>query len=179
MSIVQAVTADQLFMFPADGLRRELIHGEMRTMSPASAFHGKIANLIAHYLTAFVLEHDSGTVFAAESGFWLDRDPDHVRAPDVSFVKKGRPIPEQSFFPGSPDLAIEVTSPSDTYDEVLKKVQDWLDYGTARVVVVDPRTRTAMVYDADQSVARLTIGQSLTGGDVVPGWELPLSKIFA
>lgn len=179
MSTVQGFTAAQLLNLPDDGLRRELIHGEVRVKSPSIAWHGKIAARVAAALFNFVQRQQLGSVFAAETGFLLATDPDHVRAPDVSFVAAGRDVPETGFFPGPPDLAVEVISPGDTYGEVEEKVLDWLAHGTRRVVVVDPRTRTATIHDADGSVARFNETQTLDGGKILSGWSLPLSEIFA
>ena len=90
-----------------------------------------------------------GRVYAAETGFRLALDPDTVRAPDVAFVRQER-IEEvgkvEGYWPGAPDLAVEVISPGDLYTEVEEKVFTWLEGGTRLVIVVDPRRRTAAVF---------------------------------
>ena len=78
---------------------------------------------------------------AASTGFIIDTAPDTVRAPDVSFVSRERAeatAEERGFFPGAPDLAVEVISPNDRYSEIEEKVSDWLRAGTQMVVVIDP-----------------------------------------
>src|SRR5712692_7326151 len=81
-------------------------------------------------------------VYAAETGFWISSDPDTVRAPDVAFVSQRR-LDElgdvEGYWPGAPDLVVEVISPSDTYTEVEEKVLEWLEAGARMVVVVNPR----------------------------------------
>jgi Uma2 family endonuclease len=85
---------------------------------------------------------------------------------------------EEGFWRGAPDLAIDVVSPSDTYTEVEEEVGDWLDAGTRMVVVVNPRTRSASVYQARDQIQNLTEDDPLDRGDVVPGWTLPLREVF-
>ena len=82
------------------------------------------------------------------------------------------------FFPGPPDLAVEVISPSDTYSEVEEKVADWLNAGTQAVVVVDPRRRMVKVHRSVTDATVLTESDTLAVDDVVPGWEMPVREIF-
>ena len=91
---------------PDDGMRHELVRGELTTMTPAGSFHGAIASLIDRHLGNHVAAHDLGQTFTADAGFTLQRGPDTVRAPDVAFVRKERFRRERSFYPGAPDLAI-------------------------------------------------------------------------
>lgn len=85
---------------------------------------------------------------------------------------------ERGFWPGAPDLAVEVTSPDDSFEEVEEKVFDWLDAGTRMVVVVNPRKRSATVYRSRSEIAAMREGEVLEGGEVVPGWRLPVGEIF-
>jgi len=84
----------------------------------------------------------------------------------------------QEYFPGAPDLAIEVVRATDFYPEVEAKVREYLRAGTRMVIVVDPRKQTATV-NTPSDVRRLTIEDSIDGADVVPGWLLPLRDVFA
>src|SRR5215218_2442731 len=106
------VTADELLAMGDIG-RCELIYGELVMMSPAGAEHGVIAGRLFLAISQHVEATGLGLAFAAETGFKLSSDPDLVRAPDASFVTKARigaSLPK-GFFPGSPDLAVEVVSP--------------------------------------------------------------------
>ncbi|MBA2244708.1 MAG: Uma2 family endonuclease, partial [Gemmatimonadetes bacterium] len=80
-SPARLVTAEELLRMPDDGIRRELVRGELRTMPPAGRRHGKVAMRIGVRLGNFVEEHGLGEVYAAETGFKLESDPDTVRAP--------------------------------------------------------------------------------------------------
>lgn len=151
-------------------------------MTPAGFRHGSIAMTIGSSLKRNVEANRLGTVLAAETGFLLGTDPDHVRAPDAALVCRERVEAAgdvAGFWPGAPDLAVEVISPGDTYGEVDEKVLDWLEAGTRMVLVADPRRRVVTVYRSLKNVCVLTDEDTLDGADVVPGWSLPLREIFA
>ena len=178
----RVTTADELLALPDDGRRRELVRGELLAVSPAGHWHGDCAARILIRLGAFVEAHGLGTTYAAETGFWIGRDPDTVRAPDVAFVtaERARLVPRgPGFFPGAPDLAAEVVSPDDSFTAVQQKALDWLAAGSRMVLVVDPRQRTVTVFRAPGDVRVLGETDTLDGADVVPGFELPLADLFA
>lgn len=175
------MTADELLRRPDDGLRHELIRGELTTMAPAGSQHGIVALRIGRFLGNYVEEHGLGQTFGAETGFKIGSTPDTVRAPDAAFVARERfesVGPTEKFWPGAPDLAVEVVSPSDSYSEVQDKVFDWLEAGTRLVMVADPRRRTVTVYRSSKEIEVLTVRDLLDGGDVVPGWRLPIADLF-
>jgi Uma2 family endonuclease len=173
-------TADELFVMPDDGFRCELVRGEVRRMPPAGSEHGAVIMNIGTPLDQFVKANSLGVVFGAETGFKIASEPDTVRAPDLAFVRRER-IPEegipQGFWPGAPDLAVEVVSPSDTYTEVEEKVHDWLNAGTRIVLVLNPRTRTVAVYTSHTDVVRLTESDTLDGGEVLPGFTCRVAEL--
>jgi Uma2 family endonuclease len=174
-------TAEELLRMPDNGLRRELIHGEVKTMAPAGHQHGRIAQRIALSLGQHVAVHKLGEVYAAETGFKLASTPDHVRAPDAAFVRRERVVAVgelEGFWPGAPDLAVEVISPSDSFADVEEKVFDWLDAGSRAVVVVNPKKRSVTLYRSVSDVRVLGEKESLSVEDVVPGWSLPVRDLF-
>jgi Uma2 family endonuclease len=178
---IRPMIAEELLQMPDDGFRYELVRGELRKMPPAGHVHGKVANRLNWRLAQYVEVNDLGVVYIAETGFKLASDPDHVLAPDVAFISRER-VEEvgdtAGFWPGAPDLVVEVISPSDTYTEVEEKVFDWLEAGTRMVVVVNPRRRAVTVYRSLTDVVVLTENDTLDGGDVVPGWNMPVKDIF-
>jgi len=132
-------------------------------------------------LGQYVADHRLGEVYAAETGFKLKTNPDTVRAPDVSFIRQERvdEIGEtESFWPGAPDLAVEVNSPGDTVGEVEGKVQEWLSAGARSVWVVSPKLRTVTAYRSLTDIVMLTEKDALDGGEVVPGFQFPVAKLF-
>ena len=176
------MTAEELLEMPDDGFRYELVRGELIKMAPTGFYHGVTGDRVERNISTYAYENGLGEVCAAETGFLLSRDPDHVRAPDVAFVRRERVEVvgyTHGFFPGAPDLAVEVISPSDRYTEVDEKVAEWLAAGTSMVVVVNPRNRTVRVHRPTTDSVLLTEKDTLDGGDVVPGWEMPVADIFA
>ena len=175
------MTADELLRLPDDGMRHELVRGELRSMSPMGWQHGKITLKAGRSLLAHVEAHDLGIAGVGDVGFILAVHPDTVRAPDVCFIRRER-IPESGeptgYWTIPPDLAIEVLSPNDRYAEVEKKVTEWLDFGVPLVLVVDPRRRTVAVHRPHQPVRILTEDDVLDGEDVVPGWSHPVRELF-
>ena len=182
MVIVQKpVTAEELLSMPDYGLRSELVKGEVRWMPPAGNVHGRLAVNVTAPLFQHVRENNLGTVFAAETGFKISADPDTVRAPDVAFVRRERVEAAgdiEGFWPGAPDLAVEVISPGDLYTEVEEKVADWLQAGTEMVVVVNSRNKTVAVRRSASEIKILGNGDTLDGAEVVPGWSLPVRDVF-
>jgi Uma2 family endonuclease len=177
-------TAEELLRMPDDGFRYELVRGELRKMTPAGNKHGYLALRIASRLERHVEDNGLGKTYAAETGFKLSSDPDTVRAPDAAFVSRARleEVGEiEGYWPGAPDLAVEVISPSDTHTEVVEKALAWLEAGCRMVLAVDPSRRTVTVYRALDDIRILTgeADETLDGADVVPGWSLPVAELFA
>lgn len=173
-------TAEQLLQ--AAGLGRcELVRGELIMMTPAGFRHGCVAGSISRVLGNYVSEHLLGVVTGAETGFHIHRDPDTVRAPDVAFVRAQRVPATQptGYFPGPPDLAVEVLSPGDRASELLAKVQDWLEAGCQVVWVADPKTQTLTVYKKGGEHLVLTPDQMVDAGEVVPGFRVAVRELFA
>ncbi|HMA35689.1 MAG TPA: Uma2 family endonuclease [Chloroflexia bacterium] len=178
----QTITAADLERMPDDGARYELVRGELRKMAPAGHNHGRIAMNLAGPLFHYVKLHNLGIVFAAETGFLLGRQPDTVRAPDVAFIGRERAAAirmEDGFWPGAPDLAVEVISPGDLYTDVEEKVFDWLEAGTQMVLVINPRKHLVTVYRSLTELTVLAENDTIDGGMVVPGWTMPVRELFA
>jgi Uma2 family endonuclease len=182
MSTTTLVTAEQLLYMPDDGFRYELIAGEVRKMSPAGWKHGLIAARLHLSLGRYVEDHGLGALFEGDTGFVLASDPDTVRAPDVAFIRRERlsaEMPTEAFWPGPPDLAVEVVSPGDTVHEVDDKVKAWLDAGTRMVWVIDPKWRSVTVYRSAVRVTVLTENDELSGEEVVEGFRCVVGELFA
>ena len=116
---------------------------------------------------------------ATEPGFRLADN--HVRVPDAAFVRKERADAERDtdgFFPGPPDLAVEIISPSDRYTAVAEKVADWLSAGTLAVITVNPRNRTVGIHRPHTDAIVLNEDDVLEVQDIIPGWRMPVSEIF-
>lgn len=178
----RCITADELFEMPDDGFHRyELVQGRLLTMTAAGPLHGAIGNRLAAALTTHVDNERLGVVFAADTGFKLESDPDTVRAPDVSFVSRQR-IPlggvPVRFWQGPPDLAVEVLSPTDSRLETRDKIEQYLQLGVREVWFVEPSPRLVTVFRPGQVPQVFTEADRLDGGDVIPGFRYPLSRLF-
>jgi Uma2 family endonuclease len=180
-NLAKLVTADDLLHMPRGRVRRELVAGELREMPLRGLEDSRIATNFALTLGSFVKQQSLGVALPAGVGFVLARDPDTVRAPCAAFIARDRLASianRQGFFPGAPDLAVEVISPNDTYSEVEEKVAAWLDAGCLMVVVANPRNRTLKVYRSRTEILVLTIDDTFSGSDLLPGFQLPVKEIF-
>lgn len=150
-------------------------------MAPPGAEHGRVALTVGALLFAHVRQTDSGITFAAETGFLLARDPDTVRAPDAAFVSRERADAvgcTVKHWPGAPDFAVEVLSPSDSFAEVESKALAWVGAGTRVLLVVDPTRRTATAYRGRGDVRVHIEDETLDLSDAVPGWSVALAEFF-
>ncbi len=183
MGVKQLVTAEELWALPErPGVRYELVEGELVEVPGAGALHNVIAALVYELIRAFVRERDLGVVSTDGAGYILDRGPDLLRIPDVSFVSWER-VPEEGipegFWPVAPDLAVEVVSPGDRADEVHDKVREYLDAGTRLVWVLWPRRRSVTAHTPDGVARELGPDDELDGGEVLPGFRARVAELFA
>ena len=175
-------TAQQLLEMLDDGYRYELVRGEIRKMPPSFEEHGLVSANVAVDLAPYVRRNGLGRVIVAKTGYLLESNPDHVRAPDVSFLRQERLSPPgegRSFVQGAPDLAFEVLSPSNRPGPMAEKVADYLAAGCPMVVVIDPDARNVTVHRPGEEPLVLKDSDTLDGGDVVPGWRMPVREIFS
>jgi Uma2 family endonuclease len=175
-------TADDLLALPrGQGVRHELVRGELRTMSPAGWWHGAVAAALIEHLRAHARAFDLGVVFGCETGFVLARKPDTVRAPDAAFVAWDRipAAPAPGFFDGPPDLAAEVVSPGDAAARLDGKCADWLAAGVRVLWIVDPLARTVAVHSPPSPVRVLDVDGVLDGAELLPGLRLRVRDLFA
>lgn len=157
-----------------------LIDGELCIKMAPTELHGEIATLISHYLLSYALPRDLGRV-GGEVGF---HPPDYrgtVLLPDVSFISKARMArrARDSYVPHMPDLAVEVISKSQSWSQVRRKAETYLRHGTTLVWLIDPRAKRAEVWrgGTEQREVIQHDGE-LSGGDILPGFRLPLRRIF-
>ena len=175
------ITAEEFAQMPGppDGSRQELVKGVIVTMPPAKGPHGACCSKVNRRLGNFIEEHGLGTVFANDTGFVTERDPDTVRGPDVSFWSRAR-LPEipQEYINIPPDLAVEVVSPSDHWSRIQTLIRHCLERGVRMVWVVDPINRSVLAYRSLQLSKILVESEMLSGEDVVPGFTCRVAELF-
>jgi Uma2 family endonuclease len=171
--------ADLLAM--PDGKNHELVDGrivERRSGARSSQVGGGLMSRLGWYCE----ERGLGWIFSPSCGYQcFPHDPDRVRRPNVSFVRQGRfsggRLPE-GFVPFAPDLAVLVVAPDDLVYELDERLGDYRKAGVPLVWVINPRSRTAMVYRSGGTISRLPEDDELSGEEVIPGFRCPLREIL-
>jgi Uma2 family endonuclease len=175
------ITVQEFLMMPDDGAPTELVRGRIVPRNVPAPRHGYFCALIVRLLGEFVWPRDTGRILSNDSGVITERDPDTLRGADVSFysyetLAKG-PLPE-GYLEISPDVIFEVRSPTDRWVYTLAKVQECLNAGVKAVCVLDPRTESLTVYDNDGPPKVLYKGDTLKLPSILPGFELPIARLF-
>jgi len=160
----------------------EIVNGQRVDLPPMSAYATWLASRL-HIRLGLYTEDKGMGVSVTEMLFVLDAEHNLRRRPDVAFVSTARwpldrALPETGDWEVVPDLAVEVISPNDVFKDVLAKVREYFHYGVQAVWVVAPEERQVYVYDAPTHVRILTGQDELTGGEVVPGFHMPLGHLF-
>ena len=170
--IVALEAADKRLYELVDGV---LVEKAMGTRESQLAF------LIGYFIMRFLERHDLGIVLGADGA--LRVMPGLVRIPDISFISwvklPDRELPHKPIADLFPDLAVEVLSESNTKPEMERKLQDYFRVGVRLVWVIQPKTQTAKIYTSPTDVRHIGKAQALDGGDVLPGFKLPLRQLFA
>lgn len=158
----------------------ELINGVLveKTMGVRESI---IALNCGHHICGYLEEHDRGIAFTADGPIRIKRG--RIRFPDTGFVSWDR-ITDDDFLESAildaiPNLAVEVISKGNTPREMELKLRDYFRAGVELVWYIYPKTQTAVVYTSATSKKAITIDGSLDGGKVLPGFSLPLKKLFA
>ncbi len=176
----EATEEDVLDVLSKEGKLCELVNGVLveKVMGMRESC---LATMLVHILRTFLNGRRLGTVSGADGLMRLA--PGLVRIPDVAFISwdkfPGRRLPDAPIPDLFPDLAVEVLSRSNTEEEMAQKLRDYFDSGVRLVWFVDPETRTVEVNTSSDHSTVLREDQTLDGGDVLPGFSLPLRQLFA
>jgi Uma2 family endonuclease len=178
----RGVTAEELWDMPdVPGKRLELINGEVVELPGSGALQSLIATTLLRLLHQFVEEQDLGLVFPDGLGYVLQRNPDHLRIPNISFIAWDR-VPEgevtEWFWEGAPTLAVEIVSPDDRAVDLRERIHDYLNAGSAYVWVLWPRQHSVSVYLANGKSRELGPDAMLEAQDILPGFSVRVSDLF-
>lgn len=160
----------------------EVVDGVTVELPEMSAPSNQIKSRLQTRLGAFAETHESGQALS-ETLFILDAERNLRRRPDVAFLSPqrwplDREVPWEGDWPVVPDLCIEVTSPHDLYDDVTGKVREYFAYGVGQVWVVWPPEREVHIYHSRDRQTILGEGGEVGGGDILPGFSLPVADLF-
>ncbi len=173
-------TAHDLLTHPEWG-PCELVRGKVVPVCRPKNKHGRLVVSLGGKLDVFVETNGLGMVFS-ESGVFTEHDPDTVRSPDIHFVRTEN-CPTGEAFDGymekPPELCVEIVSPSDTPAKLWEKITEYRQFKVKLIWVIDPELLQARVYRLDGTWAEIPYSGVLSGEDVLPGFELPLAKLFA
>jgi Uma2 family endonuclease len=179
------LTADEYFTHPASREPGELVRGRICVMSPAGHGHHTVIDNLYPRLSLYVRERRLGRAYGDNLGFRLDipgEVTDTVRSPDVSFLRAERlpagGVPSAGFVAFAPDLAVEVLSPDQTAADMDERMADYFAAGTRLFWVVNPARRTVAVHSPAAPTRWLREGDALDGGEVVPGFSVPVADLF-
>jgi Uma2 family endonuclease len=173
------ITGAELFAMGDIG-PSELVKGEVIHHMPTGHLHGFFENIVAFFLTLFVREHKLGQILTGEVGIYTRRNPDTVRAADVTFISNQRLARAQAegYLDVAPELVVEIMSPGNTWSEVQEKLAEYFAVGVLMVWVVDPQLEQIHVYRSLEQVKLLGKQDALMGEDVLPGFQVALAEIF-
>ena len=175
------LTAEDLLRLNSQGVKGELIRGVLCETVSAGMERGQIAMTFGAALVAYTRPRRLGRVIGSDSGILLQRSPDTVREPDIAYISAEKlPLGArvQGYLEIIPELVVEIVSPSDTQREVNDKTLMWLAHGVSMALEVYPAERAIMVHRPGSPAVTLAGDDVLDGGDVLPGFSLPLREIF-
>jgi len=160
----------------------EIVDGKRVELPPMGAYQSVLASCLDQILGHFARAQGLGRV-VVETLFQLDREGKLQRKPDVAFVSyqrwaKNLRVPDTNAWDVIPELAIEVNSPSNTANEILRKIHDYFTAGVLCVWVVYPVTEQIYVYSSPENTAILSKKDHWDGGTILPGFRFPVAQLF-
>ena len=183
-AITSTMTTEELFALPDDGIERDIIRGELREypVTKRSRRHSKVMVAVGHILLSWVIDKKvGGEVAAGEAGVRLRRNPETSVGIDVAYfsMKSLSEMPvDQPWYDGPPELAVEILSPSDTHENLVEKINLYLECGVPVVWILDPDFQTVTVYRSSTAPSMLRVHETLDGHPELPGFSAPVRDFF-
>lgn len=180
----QLMTAEEFYQWVHRPENRdrffELECGEVIEILPLGKYHGFVCANAAHILGNFASRRRKGYVCSNDSGVIVERDPDTVRGPDLSFYDDDctADTMERQYAEEPPKVAVDVLSPNDRINHVLVRVTQLLARGVVLVWLVDPEARDVTVHRLGRPTYRVQAGDELTGEDVLPDFRCRVEDFF-
>lgn len=173
------LTGEELFELGDIG-RTELVKGELVRMAPTGHPHGHIEVNFSAALHTFVRQRKLGRVLSGEVGVYTGRDPDTVRGADVAYISNERlaQVQSHSYLDVAPELIVEVMSPDDRWYDINDKLTEYFNIGVQIVWVADPQRKQVHVYRSLTEIEILGVGDTLSGGEALPGFSVAVAELF-
>jgi Uma2 family endonuclease len=185
VAAVPAMTTEELLALPEDGVERWLIRGELREKprTKRNRWHSRIMARVTYYLEGWLELQPlpRGEMLCGEAGVILRHDPDTTVGIDVVYVSAevaAKQSGETTLIDGVPVLVVEILSPSDKQEEINEKLDTYLRAGVKVVWVIDPHDRTVLVYRPGAKPQLVNDDQELSGEPELPGFHVPVAKLF-
>lgn len=182
MATTRTMTVEELLELEDDGRRYELIRGELLSMPPTGEAHGHVMGKLSHLIWRYLDENPIALLAVGDPGYVLGHDPDILLAPDLALTLVTRlhgESAERGYPARAPDVVIEILSPTDRIGPVNEKVSLYLEAGVRIIWLIDPDRKAITQYAPNQPARLLQSGDTLTAESVLPGFQLPVSDIFA
>jgi Uma2 family endonuclease len=188
-TVTAPMTTEEFLALPDDGTERWLVDGVLtefpreHPMTVRNRFHSIVLALVCAELINWLRQHPlpRGQVLGGEAGVRLSRDPDLTVGIDVVYVSAEvvvRQTDDTTLIDGVPTLAVEILSPSDTVEEITKKLELYRRARVPLVWVIDPYLQTVTVHAAGSRPALFNINQELSAEPQLPGLRVPVSRLF-
>lgn len=181
----KTMTAEELMALPEDGIRREIIRGQLRErpMTTRNWRHSELEARLARMLGNWLEEQSRprGKILCGEVGFRLRREPETLVGIDVAYASAelaARTNKSVAFCDGPPVLAVEILSPSDKHEDIVEKVRLYPEVGTV-VWVVDPDFETVCIHRPGQLSETFNTQRELAAEPYLPGFRLAVAELFA
>ena len=155
--------------------------GELIIMSPTGGYTGERNSELNFQVRAWNRQNNLGKVFDSNTGFTLPNGAD--RAPDTSWVKMDRwnALTEEErnkFLPLCPNFVVELMSPSDTLTKTREKMEEYIENGAELGWLINRKNRQVEIYRPNQKVEILDNPQTVSGENILPGFNLDLTTIW-
>jgi Uma2 family endonuclease len=182
-TVTKLIAAEEFALMPDIGRPTELVRGEIVDMNKPTLRHGQVCSNIVFAGRLYNREYDRIHVPCNDSGVIVERDPDTVCGPDVSFLTYDRipkgPIVSGKYLDVVPEIAFEVISPSDRWSEISEKINEYLTAGVLVVCVLEPDMETVRLFFPDGTSRMLGTDEQLTFPEILPGFSVSVAELFA
>lgn len=175
------LTAEEFGALPDTDCVMELVRGVVAKTPLPFTRHGLFCSNMLLIVLSFVEQHRLGRVLCNAAVVILERDPDTVRGPDVSYYSFNR-LPDGSLPEGYleqvPEIVWEILSPDDRWTDIMQKTTEYLSAGVSVVCLLDPEMKSAWLYYPDAPPQRLNGDEAMTFPGILDGFSEPLSRFF-